>query len=43
MDTASETVEELCAGLDPLWPLGLQIEGWTTYKSLSMPSDAMRA
>jgi ribose transport system substrate-binding protein len=18
-------------GLDPLWPLGLQIEGWTTY------------
>jgi ribose transport system substrate-binding protein len=18
-------------GLDPLWPLGLEIEGWTTY------------
>jgi ribose transport system substrate-binding protein len=18
-------------GLDPLWPLGLQIDGWTTY------------
>lgn len=27
-----ETLESwLVDGLDPLWPLGLQIEGWTTY------------
>ena len=32
-DEGRETLESWQVdGLDPLWPLGLQIEGWTSYE-----------
>ena len=32
-DDGRETLESWQVdGLDPLWPLGLQIEGWTSYE-----------
>ena len=40
-DDGKSTLEswQSIEGIDPLWPLGLEIEGWTTYTPATSPSD----